>query len=88
MNNDREYSLKCPICSEKLMILKINNGMTVYDGNTVISCIKNNEHRFWKNAREHFGILHLNKNATQTNFNSEKTFVWDKTENKFILEDE
>ena len=44
------------------------------DGNTVYHCENNEEHRFWKNSRELGEILHLNKKASETDFNSEKDY--------------
>lgn len=63
----------CPICGSELF--KLPNIRLVMDGNTVYQCIKDKEHRFWRNAREMEEILHLNKRASQTNFTSEEDFI-------------
>jgi len=78
-----EYSLECPICGGKLMVYEKNNCMRIFDGNTVIECVNNKKHRFWKNAREHFGTLHLNETASQTTFYSQQTFIWNKKNERF-----
>jgi ssDNA-binding Zn-finger/Zn-ribbon topoisomerase 1 len=72
-NNVKKSNIKCPICNSDLYI--VNNWMLhIMDGNTVFYCENNENHKFWKNAREKDNILHLNKNASSTNFDSEQDF--------------
>lgn len=73
---------KCPICNSSLYI--VDNWLdNVCDGNGVYQCENNIEHKFWQNARESSDILHLNKNSTSTNFESEKDYKL--IDNKWIM---
>lgn len=65
--------LQCPICNSDLYS---ENSWSVRDGNTVYHCEGDEQHRFWRNAREKHDVLHLNKNASETNFGSEKDYRW------------
>jgi hypothetical protein len=71
-NTVKKINIKCPICNSDLYI--VNRMKRVMDGNTVYHCENNEEHKFWKNSRELGAILHLNKNASATNFHSEKDY--------------
>ena len=50
--------------------------LSVFDGNKVLHCENNEKHKFWQNPRgnELRRFLHLNKNASETDFTSEKEF--------------
>ena len=72
-NNVEKWSKNCPICDGKLYSVDSHMDM-VCDGNMVVHCEKKIEHVFWQNARESSDLLHLNKNATSTNFYSEKDY--------------
>lgn len=83
---DRHPYETCPICGGTLVSEEDKGifGIRTLDANTVYQCLQNEEHRFWKNAREYNSILHHNKQATETNFDSEQDYVlaWVKQENK------
>lgn len=72
-NTVKKTNVKCPICNSDLYTVK-KRIIRVMDGNTVYHCENNEEHRFWKNSRELGEILHLNKKASETDFNSEKDY--------------
>lgn len=69
-----EHSLKCPVCGGTLYTMS-NIIFVVCDGNHILQCENDIEHRFWSHPFEKETILHLNKNASETNFKSEKDFV-------------
>lgn len=63
----------CPICDGDLYCVD-NWMMVVMDGDAVYHCENNEEHIFWKHPFERKDILHLNKNASETNFTSEQDY--------------
>ena len=63
----------CPICKGDLYA---TSSWSVMDGNTVYYCELDEQHKFWRNAREKHDVLHLNKNASETNFDSEQDYKW------------
>lgn len=64
---------KCPVCDGDLYVADSWLEM-VMDGNAVFHCENDKEHKFWQNARESSDVLHLNKNASETDFHSEKDY--------------
>lgn len=78
----QRYHRNCPECGGLLYV--VDNTMEIeYDGNMVVHCDSNEEHVFWKNPREVQDVLHLNKNATSTNFDSYKDYEY--KNNKWII---
>lgn len=76
---------KCPICNSRLFERK-KSFFRVMDGNIVYDCFRNDSHVFWRNMRE-VDILHLNINASETNFKSDADYKfinneWIKVETK------
>jgi hypothetical protein len=65
--------LKCPCCNSDLYT-DDNQMLLVMDGNSVYQCENHEDHRFWQNSRESSNYIHLNKNASETSFDSEKDF--------------
>lgn len=65
----------CPVCGNTLVRQK-SSGI-VLDGNTVYECVADEQHKFWKNAREVEYILHLNEHASETNFHSDADYMWE-----------
>ena len=72
-NTVYKWSYKCPECGGDLYYTENVMDM-VMDGNTVGYCENNEDHVFWKNAREMGDVLHLNKNSSTTNFDSNKDY--------------
>lgn len=81
---DNSYDYPCPVCGSDLKRAK--RTIVVFDGNSVFECVSNKSHRFWKNARERGGHLHLNPDARETNFNSKEDYVWNEKEKKWEIE--
>jgi len=73
-NTVKESDMLCPICNGKLYTVYCWMD-DVMDGNTVYYCENHVNHKFWRNAREMESILHLNKNASSTNFDTEQDFI-------------
>lgn len=66
-------NVKCPICNGNLYTID-NWMMVVMDGNTVYQCENVQEHKFWNHPFEERDILHLNKNASETDWTSEQDY--------------
>lgn len=65
----KESPDKCPICGGKLF--SSNSHHLVMDGNTVYHCDQQDDHTFWRNARDTGHILYLNEMADESNFDWE-----------------
>lgn len=70
----KEVDKTCPICSNKLFLEEY--WLDVLDGNDVYLCENDETHNFWKHPFEMGNILHFNKQASQTSFDSEKDYVF------------
>jgi len=75
-NEVSKWNRKCPICDSDLYSA-FNYMAMVFDGNTVFHCESDEGHIFWKGAREAEDVLHLNKNATDTNFDTEQDYKFE-----------
>lgn len=71
-NQVKKSYYKCPLCSGDLYTSHNFMG-NVMGGNTVYYCENDDIHKFWNNYREG-NIFHLNKDATETNFDSEQDY--------------
>lgn len=69
-----ESNMKCPICNNILYKLE-NRLLFVCDGNLVFQCENEVEHKFWVHPCESSEILHLNKNASETDWTSEQDYI-------------
>jgi hypothetical protein len=66
----------CPKCGENMEIQK-RGSVLVFDGNSVFQCTANKKHRFWKNSREHSGIIHYHPQSSRTLFKSLADYEWE-----------
>ncbi len=69
--------MNCPICNAELENIQQSSFMRVMDGNIVKQCPDHKEHRFWINPRDHEHI-HLNPNASVTDFKYERRWKLEK----------
>jgi hypothetical protein len=69
----KKSNVKCPICNGDLYTVD-NWMMQVMDGNAVYQCENFEEHKFWNHPFEDRNILHLNKNASETDWTSEQDY--------------
>lgn len=65
--------VKCPVCNSELYTAD-NWMIQVMDGNTVYHCENIEEHKFWNHPFEGSDILHLNKNASETDWGTEQDY--------------
>lgn len=76
----------CPICGGKLFSTTSHH--LVMDGNTVYHCDQEDDHTFWRNARDTGDVLYLNEMANESNFDYEVEYtknesgIWEATETK------
>lgn len=68
----KETNSNCPICGYALY--SVNRGGFIMDANKLYYCENAKEHRFWKHPFENRDVLHLNKNASETNWDSEQDY--------------
>lgn len=74
-NKVDKWDKKCPECNGELY--SVYNWLSVVmDGNMVVYCENVQEHIFWNHPFEDRNILHLNKNASETDWTSEKDYKW------------
>lgn len=70
----RELKYKCPICNSNLFSVQ-HTMSRVMDGNIVVHC-ENDEHTFYKIARDTEITLYQNDNASETTFRYDKRYVY------------
>jgi hypothetical protein len=63
----KKSNVKCPMCDGDLYTID-DWVFQVDDGNIVYHCENVEEHKFWHHPFEEGNILHLNKNASETDF--------------------
>ena len=71
----KESDDKCPICGSALF--SASSQLLVMDGNTIFHCENEDDHTFWRNARDMNDVLYLNERASETSFEYEVKYKKD-----------